>query len=53
MGQHRKKKRCNPRVKGHHHSDCEGVVLVNEHVLEGTEEEEEIEVPNEVRWRLL
>ena len=36
MGQQRKKKRRNPRVKGYH-GDCEGVVLVNEHVLEGTE----------------
>jgi len=48
VGQQRKKKRHNVRVEDHHHGDCEGVVLVNEHVLDGTEEEEEVEVPDEV-----
>jgi len=47
VGQQRKKKRHNVRVEDHHHGDCEGVVLVNEHVLDGTEEEEEVEVPDE------
>ena len=50
LRQQRRKRRRNLKAKGRHHhrAGYEGVVLMNEHVLEVTEEEEEVEVPDEV-----
>ena len=49
LRQQRRKRRRHLKAKGRHHrAGYEGVVLMNEHVLEVTEEEEEVEVPDEV-----
>lgn len=49
LSHQRRKKRRNLKAKGRHHrAGYEGVVLMNEHVVEVTEEEEEVEVPDEV-----
>ena len=50
LSHQRRKRRRNLKAKGRHHrAGYEGVVLMNEHVVEVTEEEEEeVEVPDEV-----